>query len=186
MTKLFLIRHGEPTYETVTARKFKGQGRDLGCLTPNGILQAKKAAQDERLKDAEIIISSPYTRALQTAAIISKELGIDIIVENDLHEWVPDLSFNYDNDNVSLESGREMIQNKGEYPNGETRKWETLSSVANRSINCLKKYLNYKKVIVVSHAIVMRQIKFKDRLDYCEILEVDFDDNFNWNGWVEK
>ena len=37
-----------------------------------------RTAKDYRLKDCEIIVSSPYTRALQSAAIISKELSIDI------------------------------------------------------------------------------------------------------------
>lgn len=40
-------------------------------------------------------VSSPYTRALQTAAIISQKTNIDITVEMDLHEWMPDLTFQY-------------------------------------------------------------------------------------------
>lgn len=37
-----------------------------------------------------MILSSPYTRALQTAAILSRELNIDLQVEFDLREWQPD------------------------------------------------------------------------------------------------
>ena len=47
-------------------------------------------AVDARLKTAELIVSSPYTRALQTAAIISRETGLKICIEVDLHEWEPD------------------------------------------------------------------------------------------------
>lgn len=72
MTKLILIRHGGPDYNFVTERGFKGHGRDLAQLTLEGIQQAKTVAMDKRLQGAQLIISSPYTRALQTAAIISK------------------------------------------------------------------------------------------------------------------
>ncbi|EQB87662.1 hypothetical protein M918_08185 [Clostridium sp. BL8] len=107
MTKLILIRHGEPDYSDVTERNFKGHGRDLGHLTPAGIEQAKAVAKDERLKGASIIVSSPYTRALQTAAIISKETSLDISIELDIHEWLPDLTYNYVNDEVVQQAARE-------------------------------------------------------------------------------
>lgn len=57
--ELLLIRHGEPTYEVVTKRGYKGHGRDLGPLTTLGIKQAKTVAKDKRLQGAEIIIASP-------------------------------------------------------------------------------------------------------------------------------
>lgn len=69
MTKLILIRHGEPDFRYVTERKFKGHGRDLAQLKQRGIEQAKAAAKGERLNGAQLIVSYPYTRALQTAAI---------------------------------------------------------------------------------------------------------------------
>ena len=41
----------------------------------------------DRLEGVEIIISSPYTRAMQSATIISKNRKLDIRVEIGLHEW---------------------------------------------------------------------------------------------------
>ena len=52
----------------------------MAQLTENGILLAEKASFDQRLDHAEIIVSSPYTRALQTAAIISKNRQLNIKV----------------------------------------------------------------------------------------------------------
>ena len=52
-------------------------------------------AVDARLKTAELIVSSPYTRALQTAAIISRETGLKICIEVDLHEWETDKTNQY-------------------------------------------------------------------------------------------
>jgi len=90
MTAFMFMRHGEFDYTFCDERKFIGHGRDLAPLSDKGIRQAEEAAKDPRLLGAELIISSPYTRALQTAAILSKQLRLDIKVEVDLHEWYKD------------------------------------------------------------------------------------------------
>lgn len=185
MTKLVLVRHGEPDYGYVTERKFKGHGRDLAQLTPNGIDQAKKAANDTRLNGAELIVSSPYTRALQTAAIISKERSLDINIELDLHEWLPDLTFNYISDEEAIAASHECSACKGNYKDDEMKNWEKLSMVADRAFKCLQKYLKYEKMIVVTHGILMRQFEYHDDIPYCGIIEVDFTKDYKWCGWVE-
>lgn len=186
MTKLILIRHGEPDYNFVTERGFKGHGRDLAQLTPEGIQQAKTVAKDKRLQGAQIIVASPYTRALQTAAIISKERVLDINIEVDLHEWLPDLKFNYITDEEVKIAARECSSCKGNYTEEEAKNWEKLSTVASRAFKSLEKYLNYDKIIVVAHGIVMRQFQFHTEMPYCGIIEVDFDKDFKWCGWVER
>jgi broad specificity phosphatase PhoE len=178
--KLILIRHGGPDYSLVTERGFKGHGRDLASLTPAGIEQAKAVAKDERLKGASLIVSSPYTRALQTAAIISKETQLDINIELDIHEWLPDLTFNYASDDIVKIAGKECTECKGEYTEDNKRNWEKLSTVANRAFKSLEKYLDYDKIIVVTHGIVMRQFKFQYNIPYCGIIEVDFDKDYKW------
>lgn len=86
----------EPTYESVSSRHFIGHGRELAELSEKGIQQAKDVSNNKKLKSAQLILSSPYTRALQTEAIISKNSKLDVRVETDLHEWFPDLTFQYD------------------------------------------------------------------------------------------
>jgi broad specificity phosphatase PhoE len=184
--KLILIRHGEPDYSLVTERGFKGHGMDLASLTPEGIEQAKAVAKDERLKGASLIVASPYTRALQTAAIISKETQLDISIELDIHEWLPDLTYNYDNDDIVKLAAKECTACRGDYTDAEPRSWEKLSTVASRAFKSLEKYLHYDKIIVVAHGVVMRQFKFQASIPYCGILEVDFDKDFKWCGWVER
>ncbi|MDF2880784.1 MAG: histidine phosphatase family protein [Clostridiaceae bacterium] len=185
MTKLILIRHGEPDFSYVTERKFKGHGRDLAQLTQRGIEQAKAAAKDERLNGAQLIVSSPYTRTLQTAAIISKERNLDINIEVDIHEWLPDLTFNYSSDEEAIKAGKECTICKGDYSDYNAKNWEKLSKVADRAFRCLEKYLCYDKIIVVTHGIVMRQFKFYLEIPYCGIIPVDFCKNYKWCGWVE-
>lgn len=185
MTKLILVRHGEPDYSFVTERGFKGHGRDLGQLTVYGIEQAKAAAKDSRLDGAELIVASPYTRALQTAAIISKERNLDISIELDIHEWLPDLTFNYSSDDIVMQSARDCSSCKGTYEDSDKKNWEKLSTVADRAFNSLKKYLSYNKIIVVTHGVVMRQFQFYKHIPYCGIVEVDFHEGYKWCGWIE-
>ena len=72
MALFYLIRHGEPIYDNMLEKGFWGFGRDFAPLSEKGIEQAEITAKDIRLKSAEIIVSSPYTRAMQTAQIISR------------------------------------------------------------------------------------------------------------------
>ena len=90
MALFYLIRHGQPDYSGLESHGFFGFGRAFAPLSPQGIVQAEAAARDPRLKNAEFIVSSPYTRALQTAQIISRETGLPVVVDLDLHEWMPD------------------------------------------------------------------------------------------------
>jgi len=93
--KIYMIRHGVPDYTYVDEHNFIGHGNDLAPLDKDYIGEVINTSKDKRLKNAEIIISSPYTRALQTAAIISRENDLDIVVEPDLREWEPDLTYQY-------------------------------------------------------------------------------------------
>jgi len=42
--KLYLMRHGEPSYSSCTKRGLIGQGRDLAALNEVGISQMEEAA----------------------------------------------------------------------------------------------------------------------------------------------
>ena len=75
MATFYLIRHGKPDYTYGDTHGFIGQGHDFAPLNEERINEVVETSKDERLKKAQIIVSSPYTRALQTASIISKETG---------------------------------------------------------------------------------------------------------------
>jgi len=185
MAKVIFLRHGEPDYSKVTQLRYKGHGRDLAQLSENGVRQAQSVAEDTRLKGAELILSSPYTRALQTAAIISKENNLDMAVVTELHEWLPDLTFSYDSEITVQNAAKSLTDNKGECPEHYQPKYETLESVFNRVKSSLLPYLKYDKIIVVCHGFVMRQFKYVPNIEYCGILEVEVDENFKWGGFVE-
>lgn len=103
----------------------------------------------------------------------------------DIHEWLPDLTFNFTSDEEVKIASNECTAYKGDY-NEDIRNWEKLSSVSDRAFTCLKKYLNYDRIIVVTHGIVMRQFKYYDTIPYCGITEIEFDEDFKWCGWIEN
>lgn len=87
MTHLFLIRHGENT-DGLKDSKYQ----DLG-LSPEGIHQAERL-RDRLTRTGEIhpdlFISSPETRARQTAEIIAPAFGLPITFDKDVEEWRSD------------------------------------------------------------------------------------------------
>ncbi|MBA2212793.1 histidine phosphatase family protein [Sellimonas intestinalis] len=46
-------------------------------------------------------MTSSYTRALQTAAILSREQDFPIRVETDLYQWVANKNYTYETDEIA-------------------------------------------------------------------------------------
>lgn len=163
--EVILIRHGEPRYDEVD-----GNSRgDFGRLTERGVKQATLRASDERLKGATLIVSSPYTRALHTAAIISRITGVPLEIEHDLHEWSADelYMFNYDGESAY----QEFIRLKGKGSKTSMFRYETYATVKKRVTKAIKKYSpTHDKIIVVCHGIVMSsQTSIEDLIEHCGV-----------------
>ena len=167
----YLIRHGETDYDLAGQKIYQGFGIDLCPLSKKGIAQIEKASEDERLKDTDLILSSPYTRALQTAAILSRKLDAPIIVETDLHEWIANKDYIYEDDETAEQAFLEYQSNHGHYPDGETRKWESADHIKDRVDKVLKKYTSYKKVIIACHGMTMQALTDIRHPDNGEIVE---------------
>lgn len=183
--KVLLIRHGEPCYENVTNLNLVSY---LAELTPIGISQANDVAEDERLQDAELIVSSPFTRALQTASIISRKTQIPLVVEPMFHEWLEDTSHLFTVDpNYGRASYHEFYDNNGERNNDCIYNWEAASDVAKRSFSGMKTYykLGFKKIIVVAHAMFIRTFGYdKQEMPHCNVYEYEFDENSHYEGFT--
>lgn len=175
MTKFIFIRHGEPNYTTLIDKNFKGHGNDLAFLSEFGISQAKKIAKDEILNESQLLLSSPYTRCMHTASIISNELNLPIVGEVNLHEWLPDLSFNYNTKALVNENFHKALEEYENPISKEKYDFEVMSDVKERVLNVLKKYLNYNKVIVVAHEGVMHSLSRK-RHYFCTTFSIDLDE----------
>lgn len=78
---MILIRHGQSEFNAVYTHTRVDPGIPDPVLTDLGRQQAQAAAERLAGMDVRRLIASPYTRALQTAAIIGTHLGLAIEVE---------------------------------------------------------------------------------------------------------
>ncbi|PTX64253.1 broad specificity phosphatase PhoE [Melghirimyces profundicolus] len=175
MARFYLVRHGEPDWEMTEKRYMVGVQRDLVPLSARGLLQAEKSARDPRLAEGEWILSSPYTRAMHTAAIISRIRDLPLHVEYDLHEWLPDRTLSYDSYEKLKKLREDFRRHKGRYPEGKERPWETISSVRKRARAVLSRYRHHACGIVVCHETVIQAITgSEDPVDPAGIVEWEF------------
>ena len=89
------MRHGEADYQPIRERGWPGSAADLAALSDLGVEQARQAADRLAGAGATAVVSSPMTRALQTAAIVAIRLGLPLSVQFDLREWLPDDTFSW-------------------------------------------------------------------------------------------
>lgn len=101
-----------------------------------------------------------------------------------MHEFIPDKSFQLLGEEENRNFHKDFINCKGEYPLGETRKWETITEIKSRTKPVIDKYLNYEKIVVVAHGGVIRRFVGKGKIEHCEIFEIDYDENFECFDWV--
>lgn len=83
-TSLLLLRHGQTPLSI--EKRFSGLGDPE--LTPTGLAQAEAAAARlaRRQRQVEVIVTSPLTRARQTAEVVASRTGSAVLVDEDLRE----------------------------------------------------------------------------------------------------
>ena len=183
-----LIRHGDPDYSGCVRGGVNGQGFGLVPLTELGRKQAQQTARHPALKGAELVIASPYTRALQTAAEIVRITGLPLMVEPDLHEVMSDRTGTPRTKAELDRFHRDFLACKGRWPAGEERCWETVDQLIARITGVLDRYTTgYRKVIVVTHGGVIRRFVPEQRIDYCKpyVVQVPGGGRVQCHGWVE-
>lgn len=169
----YFLRHGESDDINRNKKIYQGFGVNLLPLSKAGVEQIKAACKDKRLQRADIILSSPYTRAVQTAAILSKELGADIVIETDLHEWLANKNFIYEDEKTAFAYHKAYYENNGKYPDCKDEPWETAEMIKNRVLKVLKKYSHYKKVIVAAHGMMIETVAGCHHPYHAEIIEFE-------------
>lgn len=167
----YFIRHGKTDYSERNTKIYQGFGVNLAPLGKSGISEIQNTAKDPRLENTDVILSSPYTRALQTAAILSREIGAEIVVETDLHEWMPNKDYICEEEAAVEMYLQEYTRFHGVYPAGLERPWETAQHVRWRVLGVLKKYSRYHKVIVACHGLMIQAVTGKAIPENGEIVE---------------
>ncbi len=158
MATFYLVRHGKTDYSQRDTKIYQGFGVNLSPLSAEGIQEIKSISKDKRLCEAGIILSSPYTRAVQTAAILSKELQIDIQIETDLHEWVANKNYIYEDDEKAFKNYDEFVKFRGTYPADCDMDWEDMNRMRQRILPVFEKYKHYEKIIVACHGMLIQSL----------------------------
>lgn len=78
---MILLRHGQTMFNVVYGATRRDPGIRDPDLTGEGRAQAQAAAEALRAEGVKRLITSPYTRALQTTEIIAAALDIPVTVE---------------------------------------------------------------------------------------------------------
>ena len=176
---IYLMRHGEPTYRDTAAMGLPGMGAELGQLTQEGILQAEQAAKDPRIQDTDLILASPYPRALQTAAIVSRRIDRPIEVAVGIFEWLPRVDFTAPSHTEIVEAWNEYKENGGVHlPTDKYPLWETHAQMRARAKKAIAPFLSrtdISKLLIVCHGGIMRALMNTPalkKIHYCEIYEL--------------
>ena len=145
--KICLIRHGETDWNIIG----KLQGREDIPLNKNGIKQINDVAKYLRHNNWKIIISSPLSRAIMSAKIISKEIGnIKIYEENDFIER-----------DFGKASGMTIEERKANFTNDNWEGIEPMETLKNRTVTALMKYIKkYENndILIISHGAAINSI----------------------------
>jgi len=178
--ELILVRHAQPDYSAVDGKGL--EFNHLAPLTAAGIEQAQAVSRSELFAGAEIVVSSPYTRALQTAAIISGDLGLSLMVDVGFHERLPDTKDELKTRAELEASFEEYDLCKGIHTNDETHNWESTAQQISRVKHSLDKYTMHKKIIVVTHGELIRRFAAV-RLPFCGLVQIGYGTDFKFLGW---
>ena len=143
--KICLVRHGETDWNKLG----RLQGSSDIPLNETGIMQASLAAQALKDKGYEIVITSPLTRAKQTAQIIADLNGLSLIEMDAFKERC------FGDAEGLLKEEREQLYPDNKFPN-----LESYQDLAARLRNGLTEVTNlpYEQVIIVAHGTAINCI----------------------------
>jgi broad specificity phosphatase PhoE len=177
MTTIYLLRHGEPDYEPVRERHWPGSMADLAPLSAHGIEQAADAGRQLAGVGAVRLVSSPFTRTMQTASIVACHVGLLTEVEFDLHEWLPDDTFGWQDHTEVRVFLADFDSSGGEWPADQRRPWEPLSAVRQRATAALRRAAagihGDGSLIAVTHEMVIRAVTGEPLTGKGQFREID-------------
>ena len=147
-THFGLLRHGQTDWNI----NFLLQGVTDIPMNETGIEQIKLAAKAIRAEEWDLVLTSPLSRARQTAEIIASHVGFPEIVEQEL---LIERSFG-EAEGLSHEQWRAKYSNLDEIPGGESR--TQLQERSKLLLNTMSKNFAGKRVLAISHGALIRSL----------------------------
>jgi alpha-ribazole phosphatase len=149
--RIYLMRHGETLYQSQVSEGAIGNG----ALTERGREQIAAVSLLFRGVPLDHIYASPLARALETAQIIAREKGLDVLLSPDLREITPS-----EEALASMNMGA-IFQEIQRFFKSATTNWEepylggeSFRQVQERGVRFLDSLLsqeNWQTVLVVAH-----------------------------------
>lgn len=175
--QIVFVRHSEPDYSMFdqhdNPRLYAGFGRDLAPLTERGRVLAQEVAENPVFAHSQVVIVSSVTRALETAAYIAHAHCLPLLVEPFFHEWRPDLTGQNTSQEEAMIAHPLFLEHGGERFASAPMHYETAEEMKSRFLQALGKYVNYDRLVIVCHGMLIRQFVPKEKIGYCEIVNYE-------------
>lgn len=149
--RIYLLRHGETLYQSETNEGAIGNG----ALTERGSEQIAAAALLFRGVPLDRVYASPLARAHETARIIAKEKGLDVLLSPDLREIAPSAEL------IATKNTAEVFQEVQRFFKNHAANWdepylggESFRQVQERGVRFLDSMLgqeDWQTLLVVAH-----------------------------------
>ncbi len=160
MTTIYFVRHAEPDYNN--------HDDFFRPLTDKGLKDRIKVTNYLLDKKIDVVLSSPYVRAVDTVADFAKNAGLNVETINDFRERKVD--------SVWVENFKDFCKKQWSDFSFKLTDGETLNEVQKRNIKALEGVLDKykgKNIVVGSHGTALSTI-----INY-------YDNTFNYDNFAE-
>ncbi|MGJ0627815.1 2,3-diphosphoglycerate-dependent phosphoglycerate mutase GpmB [Xenorhabdus bovienii] len=195
MLQVYLVRHGETEWNV--ARRIQGQTDSP--LTEIGLRQARLVAQRVKSQNITHVITSDLGRTRQTAEIIAKACGCEVLLEPRLRELNMGVLENRELNSLTPEEESWRKSLVDGTPNGKIPEGESMNELSARMRAALESCLGLpagSRPLLVSHGMALvclvssilglpANSERRLRLRNCSISRVDYQDS-PWlaSGWI--
>ena len=145
MTRIYYVRHAEPNYDN--------HNDDLRELSPKGLIDRKLVTAFLLDKQINVVVSSPYKRAIDTVKDFSDKSGLEIEIIEDFKERKVD--------SVWIDDFTAFTKNQWIDFNYKLSDGECLSEVQTRNVQAFIELLNRyqgKNIVVGGHGTALSTI----------------------------
>ncbi|QOR64776.1 histidine phosphatase family protein [Cytobacillus suaedae] len=162
-TYIYMVRHGD-------SPKF-GDERIRG-LTTEGLESAKRVTGLLKNEGIDIVVSSPYLRSIQTVQQLADKIGKEVIIYEDLKEWV----FSSEGTRKPDTELMPLLEKSFLKPTLSFSGVESIEDCQKRAVSALLKIIEEyrgKKVAIGTHGAVMTLMM--------SFFDTKYDLNFLWS-----
>lgn len=158
---VLLVRHGAADYGALAtyAPTYNGGRYDFVPLSEDGVRQVEQLVPVVLPWRPSQVVSSPYTRSLQTASILAAALGCRLTVDLGLHDWLPV------RDGQGVVAAEIVAMKIAEYDRWKSsgavppdRTWETDDEMRTRLLAAVHRHRSSGGLVIVTHEAVIKSV----------------------------